>query len=137
MARKIWLTLSRGFLTLNYSFPFFAYDTGSALRFLAIDPAVIMPLGLIGLVFARPRDERARGFLVWAAFAPLTLISVAIFFVAARYRLPLQVALTVAAGGGASWAIDRVRERAWRQMMPAVLIAAAMLAVVDLADRPR
>ena len=129
LARKVWLTLSRGFLTLNHSFPFFAYDTGSPLRFLAVAPAVIMPLGLIGLVFARPRDDRGRGFLVWAAFAPLTLVSVAIFFVAARYRLPLQVALTVAAGGGASWAIDRIRERAWRQVVPAALIAAAMLVV--------
>jgi Tfp pilus assembly protein PilF/4-amino-4-deoxy-L-arabinose transferase-like glycosyltransferase len=130
LARKIWLTLSRGFLTLNHSFPFFAYDAGSALRFLAVDPAIIVPLGLIGLVFARPRDERAPGFLVWAAFAPLTLISVAVFFVAARYRLPLQVALTVAAGGGASWVIDRIRERAWRGVVPAVLVAAAMLVVV-------
>jgi Tfp pilus assembly protein PilF len=130
LARKAWLTLSRGFLTLNYSFPFFAYDSGSALRFLIVDPAIIMPLGLIGLVFARPRDGRARGFLVWAVFAPLMLVSVAIFFVAARYRLPLQVTMTVAAGGGASWAIDRIRERAWREIVPALLIAVAMLVAV-------
>ena len=127
LLRKTWYSLSDTFLTLNHSFPFFAHDTGSALRFLAIGPAVFVPLGLIGLTIGRPRRE---GFLIWAAFVPLALISVVIFFVAARYRLPLQVALVVAAGGGAAWLIDRLRERAWRPLVSAVILAALAVAVV-------
>jgi tetratricopeptide (TPR) repeat protein len=84
-------------------------------------------LGVLGLVFARPRRE---GFLIWASFVPLTVLSVVVFFVAARYRLPYQAALVVAAGGGASWLFDRVRARAWQPLIFATLTAAVTLAVV-------
>jgi tetratricopeptide (TPR) repeat protein len=55
---------------------------------------------------------------------------VILFFVAARYRLPYQAALTVAAGGGASWLIDRMRARAWQTLALAALTAAVTLAIV-------
>jgi 4-amino-4-deoxy-L-arabinose transferase-like glycosyltransferase len=106
LVRKTWLAVSGAFLTLNHSYPFFAHDTSSGLGFLAAGPALIVPLGVLGLVFARPRRE---GFLIWASFVPLAVLSVILFFVAARYRLPYQAALTVAAGGGASWLFDRIR----------------------------
>ncbi len=127
LVRKTWLAVSGAFLTLNHSYPFFAHDTASGLGFLAAGPALIVPLGLVGLVFARPRRE---GFLIWASFVPLTLLSVILFFVAARYRLPYQVALTVAAGGGASWLIDRIRARALKPLVVATLAAAATAALV-------
>ena len=53
-----------------------------------------------------------------------------IFYVAARYRLPYQVALTAAAGGGASWMIDRLRERAWKPLGLAVAATLALAAFV-------
>ena len=127
LARKTWYALSGAFLTLNHSYPFFAYDTGSALRFLAIGPLVIVPLGLVGLVLARPSRE---GYGVWAAFILLSVLSVVLFFVAARYRLAYQVALTVCAGGGLAWTVDRIRTRAWPALIPALALLLSSGALV-------
>jgi tetratricopeptide (TPR) repeat protein len=60
----------------------------------------------------------------------LCIVSVVLFFVAARYRLPYQVGLSVAAGGGASWLIDRIRAKLFRELVPALVAAGAALAVV-------
>jgi tetratricopeptide (TPR) repeat protein len=67
------------------------------LRFYAIGPWLLVPLGLCGLVFAAPREHRA-SYAAWAAFVPGYAIGVAGFFVAERYRLPLLVPLSVGAG---------------------------------------
>ena len=127
LVRKSWLAASGAFLTLNHSFPFFAHDAASGLGFLAAGPALIVPLGLVGLVFARPRRG---GFLIWASFAPLAMVSMILFFIASRYRLPYQVALTVAAGGGASWLIGQIRARSWRSLIAPALSAALTVAIV-------
>ncbi len=121
--KKIWYTLSATFLTLNHSFVFFARELTGPLTFLVVGPALIVPLGLVGLLFARPRGRR--GYGVWAAFAPLSILSVALIFVAARYRLPFQMALTAGAGAAIAWALDRARERSWGMLaVPAVCLAA-------------
>jgi tetratricopeptide (TPR) repeat protein len=124
LARKTRYTLSATFLTLNHSFPFFARDIRGPLTFLLVGPALIVPLGLVGLIVARPRDRP--GYWLWASYIPLSLASVIVFYVAARYRLPYQVALTIAAGGGAAWMVEKVRERAWRSVSVALLATAAV-----------
>ncbi|HYN09396.1 MAG TPA: tetratricopeptide repeat protein [Vicinamibacterales bacterium] len=128
IARKLRYALSATFLTLNHSFPFFARDLPGPLTALAVGPALIIPLGLVGLVVARPRERS--GYWIWAAYIPLAIVSVVAFYVAARYRLPYQVALTVAAGGGAAWMIDRLRDRAWQPLGLAVAATAALAAFV-------
>lgn len=121
--KKLWYTLSATFLTLNHSYVFFARELMGPLAFLIVGPALIVPLGLVGLLFARPRDRR--GYWEWAAFAPLSILSVALIFVAARYRLPFQMALTGMAGGAIAWVIDRAREQSWGALaVPAVSMAA-------------
>ena len=121
--RKLWYALSATFLTLNHSYVFFARELTGPLSFLIVGPALIVPLGLIGLLFARPRERR--GYWQWAAYVPLSIFSVALIFVAARYRLPFQMALAGFAGAGISWGIDRVREQAWGSLaVPAVSLAA-------------
>jgi tetratricopeptide (TPR) repeat protein len=128
LARKTRYALSATFLTLNHSYPFFARDLQGPLTALVVGPALIIPLGLVGLVVARPRDRA--GYWIWAAYIPLAIVSVVVFYVAARYRLPYQVALTAAAGGGAAWMIDRLRERAWQPLGLAVAATAAIAAFV-------
>jgi tetratricopeptide (TPR) repeat protein len=121
--KKLWYTLSATFLTLNHSYVFFARELMGPLSFLIVGPALIVPLGLVGLLFARPRDRR--GYWEYAAFAPLAILSVALIFVAARYRLPFQMALTGMAGGAIAWALDRAREQSWGALtVPAVSMAA-------------
>lgn len=127
-ARKLWYALSATFLTLNHSYVFFARELTGPLMFLIVGPALIVPLGLVGLIFARPREgdgASRRGYWQWALYAPFAILSVSLVYVAARYRLPFQMALTGLAGAGISWALDRVREQSWGSLaVPAVSMAA-------------
>ena len=125
LGTKVSLALSSTFLTLNHSFPFFARDVFGPLSFLVVGPAVIVPLGLVGLVVARSARKE---YAIWAAYVPLALLSVVVFFVAARYRLPFQVALSVTAGGAIAWAVAGIRERDWSAIGPAAVVAALFAA---------
>lgn len=106
-AKKLWYTLSATFITLNHSYVFFARELMGPLSFLIVGPALIVPLGLVGFLFARPRNRQ--GFGLWAAYVPLAILSVALIYAAARFRLPFQMALTGFAGAAIAWMLDRVR----------------------------
>ncbi|HVT03197.1 MAG TPA: glycosyltransferase family 39 protein [Thermoanaerobaculia bacterium] len=93
--RKLAYTIHQTDLSLNFSYDFFSHDVSSPLRFLVVGPWLLVPLGFAGAATLW-RDRR---FLTWFAFVPVYAVSVAIFFVASRYRLPLLVVLAVAAGG--------------------------------------
>ena len=134
LARKTWLVLSDVFLTLNYSFPFYARDTGSALRYLFVDHALLVALGAVGLTIGR--SKRA-GFTIISVFSVSSVLSVVLFFVAARYRIPFQVTLIVTAAGAISWAVDRGRDRAWTPLVVAIAIAAAAGIAGGVADWSR
>jgi tetratricopeptide (TPR) repeat protein/4-amino-4-deoxy-L-arabinose transferase-like glycosyltransferase len=96
-ARKFYYVFNAAHVPLPHSYPFYAHDANTALRFYAVGPWLLIPLGLAGLIFARPSAQR-REYLVFASFVPLYAGSVALFFVAERYRLPLLVPLCVGAG---------------------------------------
>jgi 4-amino-4-deoxy-L-arabinose transferase-like glycosyltransferase len=89
--RKLALVLNRQHQWLDFSYPYYAHDTGSILWTLFVGPWLLVPFGIGGLVFAWRRPE-TRG---WASFVPFYAVSVALFFVAERYRLPLFVPLCV------------------------------------------
>ena len=101
-ARKLALVFNARHQWLDFSYPYYAYDTGSLLWALFSGAWLLVPLGLTGLVVCRPPGRRAE-YAAWAAFVPLYAISVAIFFVGERYRLPLLIALCAPAGA----ALDR------------------------------
>lgn len=132
-AKKLWYTVSATFVTINHAYPFFAKDLRGPLSVLRVGPALFVPLGLLGLFVAGPRGRR--GFALWAAYAPLAILSVAVVFVASRYRIPFQMALVGSAGGFIAWAIERVRAgEAARLAVPAVA-AAAIAGVVAFPTR--
>ena len=117
-AKKFAYVFSAQHIALPHSYPFYAYDAGTALRFLAVGPWLLLPLGIVGLVAAdsgRPRS----GYLIWASFVPLYGAAVAIFFVAERYRLPLLVPLCVGAGAAVDAALRQVAAK-----RPASLLSA-------------
>lgn len=92
--RKIAYTFNQTDLALNYSYSFFQKDVSSPLRFLVIGPWLLFPLGLVGtVVMLRNRD-----FALWVLFIPAYALSVAIFFVSSRYRLPLLIPMCIASG---------------------------------------
>jgi tetratricopeptide (TPR) repeat protein len=127
LVKKTWYALSASFITLNHSFPFFARDLKGPLTFLVAGPALIVPLGLVGLIFCGPRR---RGYRLWAAYVPLSIAATVALYVAARFRLPYQVALAGAAGGAISFAIDRLRERNARALAVPAAVGAALALVV-------
>ncbi|MEA2571229.1 MAG: hypothetical protein QOI24_3230 [Acidobacteriota bacterium] len=113
LARKLAYTINETDLALNYSYDYFRRDVVSALRFLIVGPWLLVPLGVAGAM-TRIRDRR---FLTWFAFVPVYAISVAIFFVSSRYRLPLLVVLAICAAGV-------VHVRRMTQLIPALLFGA-------------
>lgn len=130
--RKLAYVFNAADLALNYSYTYYSRDEPTLLRVLVVGPLLLVPLGLLGLVTAWPRD-RAREFAVWAAFIPTYALSVAAFFVSTRYRLALLVPLCVTAGGGIGWLLSTVRARRLRALAAA---GAALLALGLLAGWP-
>lgn len=115
-ARKLAYTIHQTDLALNFSYDYFRRDVVSPLRVLLVGPWLLVPLGIAGAA-TRRRDRR---FLTWFAFVPVYAVSVALFFVASRYRLPLLIALLVCAAG-----VVHVR-RVW-QVVVALLFGAIAL----------
>ena len=101
-ARKLAYTFNAATISLNYSYPFYAYDARTLLAVLFVGAWLLVPLGLLGLVVAAPADRRFE-YIVWASFVPVYAISVAVFFVSDRYRLPLLVPLCAGAGAALDW----------------------------------
>jgi tetratricopeptide (TPR) repeat protein len=130
-ARKVGLVLSDIDLSLNYSFAYYSRDERTLLRFLVVGPWLLVPLGLLGIVVGAPRYERG-AYAVFASFAPVYALSVAAFFVAGRYRLPLLVALCVTSGVALAWLEQR---RGRRQLAPLGAAAAVLVALAVLARR--
>ena len=113
LARKLRFAVNAGYISLNYSYPFYAYDARTLLAFLFVGPWLLLPLGLLGLalgiLYARRQAVQSDGrglfeYLVWLSFVPAYALAVAVFFVTERYRLPLLVPMCVGAGA----ALDRI-----------------------------
>lgn len=126
-ATKLWYTFSATFLPLDHSYKFFARDASRVLMLLAVGPAILVPLGLVGLFVAGPRQ---RIYFAWAAYVPLVVLSIVIFFVSSRDRLSLHAALVVAGGGALAWAGQRVREQSWGVLGASASTAAVLAAIV-------
>jgi 4-amino-4-deoxy-L-arabinose transferase-like glycosyltransferase len=130
-ARKLGYTLSAHHVALPHSYPYYAYDAGTMLRFYAIGPWLLIPLGLVGLVFFAPPPPRRRDYPIWAAFVPGYAVGVAAFFVAERYRLPLLVPLCIGSGA----AIDAgLRAYASRRGSPLAVPAIALVVLFVLTN---
>lgn len=125
---------------LNVSYPFYEHDAGTILPVLFAGPWLLVPIGLVGLVwplatrgaFATAPDPasgvRRADYLVWASFVPAYALSVAIFFVADRYRLPLLIPLCIAGGAFLERATSTVLARETRRLV-APFAAALVLGV--------
>ena len=124
--RKAALTFHSSDIPLNYSYAYWSRDEPTLLRALLVGPWLLVPCGIAGFVVPRAADRRA--FLSWAAFIPAYALSLAVFFVVSRYRLPLLVALCVTSGGAVSWAVGALAER--RTAGARRVAAAAALAAV-------
>ena len=96
--RKVAVAASAAHPSLSYSYAYYARDEHTLLRYLAVGPWLLVPVGFAAIWFARPEGEQRQAFVVWASFAPLYMLALAAYYVAARDRLPLYVALSTTAG---------------------------------------
>ncbi len=129
--RKLAYTFNSAYITLNYSYPFYAYDARTLLAVLFVGPWLLIPVGVVGLAIGMPAGRRFE-YLVWASFVPFYAMAVAIFFVTERYRLPILVPLCMGSGCAID-AIIRIRANAARfkgWLPPEVF---ALLAIIPLA----
>lgn len=121
-ARKLAYVFNAADIPLNDSYTYFATDERSPLRVLIVGPWLLLPLGLAGIWFGRPRarstSEGGATGAWWrlAAFVPVYGISVAVFFVTGRYRLPVLVACCITAAGCVAAMVERVRLRGPRSL---------------------
>jgi tetratricopeptide (TPR) repeat protein len=127
--RKVAILLNAVDVPLNYSLAFYAREPGSLLRLLAVGPWVLLPLGLLGLLWSDLRVNR-RGYWIWAMFVPVYGVTVVVFFVADRYRMPMFVPLGAAAGAALVRLFDLARARRFAALgWPAASLAALTLLV--------
>jgi tetratricopeptide (TPR) repeat protein len=133
-ARKLAYTFNSAYITLNYSYPFYAYDARTLLALLFVGPWLLIPVGLVGLAIGIPADRRFE-YLTWLSFIPVYAVAVAIFFVTERYRLPLLVPLCMGSGVALEhvWSLFRLKAEARRpkfRLQPEVY---ALIAIIPLA----
>ena len=130
--RKLSLMFSSGYIWLNYSYPFFAYDAGTLLRVLFVGPWLLIPLALVGFVVAAPTSLRLE-YAVWASFVPVYALAVAVFYVTDRYQLPILIPLCVGAGAALDWFAGAVRARRWK---PLAIALPTLIVVFVWVNRP-
>src|SRR5688572_742241 len=135
-AKKLILAVHADHVALPHSFEFFANDAGTLLRWLSVNPWIIMPLGLAGLLLVHfnGSGRAVTGFRIWATFVPAYAVALALFFVSERYRLPLLVPLCVAAGIFVDWLLRSLEGQirlSSLQWIRAAGVFAAMAVVVN------
>ena len=126
--RKLALVFNAAEVPLNFSYDWYAREESSALRFMVVGAWLLVPLGLLGLIWRLAREPQA-SFAVWLTFVPVYAFSVALFFVSSRYRLPLFVPLAIGAGGALGFAGEAAAARRWKSLAGA---AAALLPLAVL-----
>ena len=129
LGRKALLLLWNHEIPNNKSFHF-AAEQSRLLPWLPVRFAVLLTLGCLGLWAAWRRGERK--LLVWILlFSSAYAAGIVLFFVNARYRIPLWPALAVLAGGGLVAAFEAVRTRSIRAIPLWVWAAAGALCLVS------
>ena len=122
------LVVNRANVPLNFSYAYYSQEESSLLRGLIVGPWLVVPLGLVGL-FLRSARRPGSGFWIWASFVPVYGLSIAVFFVSSRYRMPLLLPLCASAAAALVWGLDQCRARRGAVLAPyaLVLLGAAVL----------
>ena len=135
-ARKLRYIFNPAHISPTFSYPFFAYDAETLLALLVVGPSLLLPFGIVGLIggIARASERRAE-YLIWLSFVPIYALSVAVFFVTERYRLPLLVPLCIGAGGALDYALDAIENRRFRVLEDGAGLV-ALIGLAFLTNRP-
>ncbi|WP_419190185.1 tetratricopeptide repeat protein [Saltatorellus ferox] len=112
----------------NQDMRFVAFRTLPALRYSPARWGILLGLGSVGLVWLALRGpkERRAGVALLASFAVVYGFSIVLFFVNARFRLPLVPILSVGTGATLAGIVGALRSGRWVRVgalaLPALLI---------------
>jgi len=126
MLRKTWYLLNHDEAYNNKTYAFHK-ALAPWLRFNPLGWSLLLALATAALIAGRHRiDRRAATLIAVAALAYAA--GLLLYYVSARFRLPLAPFLAIAAGGALACA-DLVRQRAWSRFAMPAAIAAAVAAL--------
>jgi len=134
MARKAAYWTWNREISNNKSYAFVAGQESPLLRRLPVRWWLLLALAPLGAAWAWRRGQHGRLLWLLAQLACYGL-GVSLFFVNARYRLPLWPPMAVLAGGGVVALWQSISERRWRRLAMMVSLAAA-IATLSLANLP-
>lgn len=107
---------------------------------LALSPArwdVLLGLGLVGLAVGLGKRRQGAGVL--AAYLVVYSLSIVLFFVSARFRVPLIPILAIGAGAAVVAIVEAARAREWPRVaafvIPAVIVAGLSNVIPSSVDR--
>jgi tetratricopeptide (TPR) repeat protein len=120
--RKLWLFCQPREIPDNRNFHYFRHFS-SVLRLPLVTFSVLGPLALLGLVMGLGVWRRCLLLYLQVLFSTL---SVLLFFVSSRYRLPTVPFLILFAAFGLRWSWNRIRSRRW------IHLAVAWLPIIGL-----
>jgi len=123
LARKVAIFWSGWEVSNNQDIRFITGTYTPVVRYLPLTFTVVAPLGLLGLLVAM-RRQAGRHLPLWG-FVLSYMVGVVIFFVNARYRLPVVPVLMIFAAYALFWLAETIRQRRW-------LVGAASVAVLAL-----
>lgn len=124
---KLRLFLTDRELGNNQDERFFALHFGPLLRWLPLGYGLLLPLALLGLLLSA---RRARELFPLYALVPVYAASVVLFFVNARFRMPLVLPLAIFAAHALVCGFDALRARRYAALGAALALASAFWAGV-------
>lgn len=127
--RKTGLLLNHYEIPNHYNYYFFREYYAPILRGPLVAYSMVLPLGLLGLVFGARRNRRTRR-QAWSILA--VALTVILFFVTSRYRLPMVALLFPFAGFGLALLGQTLHARRWKLLSIAMGVLIIGLVLVRL-----
>jgi tetratricopeptide (TPR) repeat protein len=126
MLRKLGYFWSHWEVSNNQDVYFFTGYYTPLVRYLPLSFGVVGPLGALGVCLSLRRAKQL--FPLWG-FVLVYMLTVVLFFVTARYRVPVVAVLILLGSHAASWLVQSLRARRWRSLAFAGLVLAAMATI--------
>ncbi len=129
MLRKAALLVNHYEIPNHYNFYFFREYYAPILRWPLVGFSMLLPLGILGLAFGLRRDRRSRRQAAALLGVALTVV---LFFVTSRYRMPVVILLFPFAGFGLALLGRTLVRRRWKLFGAGMLILLAGSALARL-----